>query len=201
MINIFFLFSAYFSKTVGFGSIFCAEMNSACKNTLIRVFLWDLQKTAIFSENFRIGHSMAIFMLTAKKLIYTTLAIFGFFPSNKHDSFGFRKVFLETKRENHKKQQIMITNIFFLFSAYFSKTIGLGSVYSAEMNYACKNNLIRVFSQDLQKTAIFSENFRTGYSMAIFMLTAKKINIYYFGYKWLLSHLTNMIHFVLGNFA
>ena len=35
----FFLFSAYFSKTVGFGSVFRAEMNSACKNTLIRVFL------------------------------------------------------------------------------------------------------------------------------------------------------------------
>ena len=38
---------------------------------------------------------MAIFMLTAKKLIYTNLAIFGFFPSNKHDSFGFRKFCLK----------------------------------------------------------------------------------------------------------
>ena len=34
---------------------------------------------------------MAIFMLTAKKLIYTNLAIFGFFLSSKHDLFGFRK--------------------------------------------------------------------------------------------------------------
>ena len=33
----------------------------------------------------------------------------------------------------------MITNIFFLFSAYFSKTVGFGSVFSAEMNFTCKN--------------------------------------------------------------
>ena len=38
---------------------------------------------------------MAIFMLTAKKLIYTNLAIFGFFPSKKHDSFSFRKFCLK----------------------------------------------------------------------------------------------------------
>ena len=50
--NIFFLFSAYFSKTEGFGSVFRAEMNSACKNTLIREFLWDLQKTASFLRIF-----------------------------------------------------------------------------------------------------------------------------------------------------
>ena len=37
--KIFFLFFAYFSKTVGFGSVFSAEMNSACKNTVNRGFL------------------------------------------------------------------------------------------------------------------------------------------------------------------
>ena len=53
----------------------------------------------------------------------------------------------------------MITNIFFLFSAYFSKTVGFGSVFSAETNSAGKNTLIRVFLQDLQKTAIFPRIF------------------------------------------
>ena len=48
-----------------------------------------------FSENFRTGYSMAIFMLSVQKLIYTNLAIFGFFPSKKHDSFGFRKFCLK----------------------------------------------------------------------------------------------------------
>ena len=39
MIDIFFIFFAYFSKTVAFGSVFSAEMNSAFNNTLMRVFL------------------------------------------------------------------------------------------------------------------------------------------------------------------
>ena len=95
MINIFFLISAYFSKTIGFGSVFRAEMNSACKNTLIMVFYIGFRENSLFSENFRTGYSMAIFMLTAKKLIYTNLAIFGFFLSNKHDSFGLRKFCLK----------------------------------------------------------------------------------------------------------
>ena len=38
---------------------------------------------------------MAIFMLMAQKMIYANLAIFGFFLSNKHDSFGFRKFCLK----------------------------------------------------------------------------------------------------------
>ena len=52
-------------------------------------------ENSLFSENFRTGYSMAIFMLTAKKLIYTNLAKFGFFLSKKHDSFGFRKFWLK----------------------------------------------------------------------------------------------------------
>ena len=43
----------------------------------------------------------------------------------------------------------MIINFFIPFFAYFSKLIYLGSVFSAEMNSACKNShenvLIRVF--------------------------------------------------------
>ena len=110
-------------------------------------------ENSLISENFQTGYSMAIFMLTAKKLIYTNLAIFGFFLSNKHDSFGFRKFCLKLIEKITKKEKLMITNIFFLFSAYFSKTVGFGSVYRADMNSACKNTLIRVFLQDLQKTA------------------------------------------------
>ena len=151
--NIFSLFSAYFSKTVGFGSVYSAEMNSACKNTLIRVFLQDLEKTASFLRIFE--QAIAWRFSFDQKIDHTNLASFP----KKH---GFRKFCFY--REN-----LMITNIFFLFSAYFSKTIGFGSVYSAEMNSACKNTLIRYFYR------ILAENFRTGYSMAIFMLTAKKL--------------------------
>ena len=126
--NIVFLFSAYFSKTVGFGSVFSAEMNSVEMNSFLRMQKYPnkgifigFRENSLFSENFQAiatGYSMAIFMLTnfrTKKLIYTNLAIFGFFPSNKHDSFGFRKFCLKLNRENHKKQKIMITYIFFYF--------------------------------------------------------------------------------------
>ena len=60
---------------------------------------------SLFSENFRIGYSMTIFMLTPKKLIYTNLAIFGFFLSNQHDSFGFRKFCLKLIEEITKNRK------------------------------------------------------------------------------------------------
>ena len=45
---LFFSFFAYFSKTIDFGSVFSAEMNSACKNTLISTFSYYLKTTAIY---------------------------------------------------------------------------------------------------------------------------------------------------------
>ena len=62
---------------------------------------------------------MAIFILTAKKLIYTNLAIFGFFLSNKHDSFGFRKFCLKLIEKITKNKKIMI--IFFSIFCIFFK--------------------------------------------------------------------------------
>ena len=152
---------------------------------------------SLFSENFRIGYSMAIFMLTAKKLIYTNLAIFGFFLSNKHDSFGFRKFCLKRNRENHKKQKIMITNIFFSIFCIFLKNRRLGLHFQGRNEFGMQKYPNKGIFIGFAENIHFSENFRTGYSMAIFMLTAKKLI-----YPNLASfHLTNMIHLVLGNFA
>ena len=89
-----------------FFSIFCIFLKNRslwlrfqCRNELYMhkypdngIFI-GFRENSLFSENFRTGYSMAIFMLTAKKLIYTNLAIFGFFLCNKHDSFGFRKFY------------------------------------------------------------------------------------------------------------
>ena len=50
IIRYFILFFAFFSKSVGLSSVFNAEMNSACQNTLIITFLWDLEKKAFFPE-------------------------------------------------------------------------------------------------------------------------------------------------------
>ena len=48
MIRYFIIFFAFSSKTVGLSSIFRAEMNFACQNTLITAFLWDLEKKGAF---------------------------------------------------------------------------------------------------------------------------------------------------------
>ena len=90
MIIYFFPFFAWFSKTIDFGSIFSAEMNSAFNNTQKSTFSKDLQKKAIQASIFAKPIAWRFFSLSAKKLISTNLAIFGFFPSKKHDSVGIR---------------------------------------------------------------------------------------------------------------
>ena len=67
-----------------------------------RIFITFAEKSHL-SENFQTGYSLAIFTLSAKKLVSTNLAIYGFFPSKKHDSVGITVFLLETFRENHKK--------------------------------------------------------------------------------------------------
>ena len=46
------LFFVFLSKTVGLSSVFNAEMNSTCQNTLLTAFLWDLEKKAVFLQIF-----------------------------------------------------------------------------------------------------------------------------------------------------
>ena len=52
VIRYFIIFLAFFSKTIGLSYVFSAEMNSACQNTLITAFLWDLEKKAAFPQIF-----------------------------------------------------------------------------------------------------------------------------------------------------
>ena len=56
-------------------------------------------------------------MLSAKHLIYTNLAILGFFPSNKHNSFGFRKFCLKLaeKIKNIENNDNISLSIFCIF--------------------------------------------------------------------------------------
>ena len=46
-------------KTVGFSTVFIADMNSVCKNTLVSVYLLTFHKGKI-SVNFIKGYSLAI---------------------------------------------------------------------------------------------------------------------------------------------
>ena len=43
-----FLFFLHFMKTVGFGTVFIADMNSACKNTLVSVYLLNFHRRQYF---------------------------------------------------------------------------------------------------------------------------------------------------------
>ena len=112
-----------------------------------------------FSPNICPYYSMTRWRLWAKKLINTILAQFDFFPSKKQDSIVFYAILLVTFRENHKKSRIMVIRYFILCFAFFSKTVGLSSVFSAEMNSACQNTLITAFLWDLEKKASFLQIF------------------------------------------
>ena len=85
MFRHFILFFAFFSKTVGLSSVFSAEMNSTCQNTLITAFLWNLEKKAFFLPIF----GRKIYWLWANKLINTIFAEFGVFVSKNPDSIVF----------------------------------------------------------------------------------------------------------------
>ena len=136
-------------------------------------------ENSLFSENFRTGYSMAIFMLTAKKLIYTNLAIFGFFPSNKTDSFGFRKQRKSQKIENNDNKY------FFSIFCIFFKNRRLWLRFQCRNEFCMQKYPNESIFIGFAENSHFSKNFRTGYSMAIFMLTAKKLiytNLAIFGF-------------------
>ena len=109
------------------------------------IFIGFAEK-AIYPSIFAKPIAWRFFSLSVKKLISTNLAIFDFFPSKKHDSVGIRHFLLETFNENHKKIENNDDEYFFPIFACFSKTIDFGSVFSAEMNSACKNTQISTFS-------------------------------------------------------
>ena len=72
----------------------------------LSTFSLDLQKKAIYSSIFAKPIGWRFFSLSAKQLISTNLAIFGFFPSKKLESVGIRHFCLRllekiTKIENN----------------------------------------------------------------------------------------------------
>ena len=62
----------------------------------------------------------------------------------------FSDILLKSFSENLKKlTEITKTNhfsiFFFFFFAFFTKIVGFGTVFIADMNSACKNTLISIF--------------------------------------------------------
>ena len=83
VIRYYILFFSFFAKTVGLSSVFNAEMNSACQNTLITTFLWDLEKKAAFPRIFAVIIGWQFGGYGPKKFINTILPEFDFFLSKK----------------------------------------------------------------------------------------------------------------------
>ena len=77
--QIFYFYFLHFSQKPQ--EVFSAEMNSACQNTLVTAFLWDLEKKKRFFPT--------IWRLWAKKIDQYLSAEFGVFPSKNHDSIVF----------------------------------------------------------------------------------------------------------------
>ena len=58
----------------------------------------------------------------------------------------FSDILLKSFSENYKKLiEIAKTNHFSIFFAFFTKIVGFGTVFIADMNSACKNTLISIF--------------------------------------------------------
>ena len=71
---------AFFMKTVGFCTVFIADMNSACKNILKSAFLLNLQIRHNFRQFYQRPCDSADFLKNVKN---SDFALFVFFPSKK----------------------------------------------------------------------------------------------------------------------
>ena len=82
---------------------------------------------------FHFCNAWRFFSLSAKKLMFTNLTIFGFFPSKKYDSVGIRHFCLRllekiTKRENNDNKYL-----FFSIFCMFLKNLGFW------LSFQCRN--------------------------------------------------------------
>ena len=177
MINIFFPFFACFSKTIDFGSVFSAEMNSACKNTQNKHIFIGFAEKSHLPFHFWKPIAWRFFSLSAKKLITTNLAIFGFFPSKKHDSVGIRHFCLRlsekiTKIENNDDKY------FFPIFCMFLKN------HRFWLSFQCRNEFCMqkypnkyIFIGFAEKSHLHF-HFCKAYSLAIFLVIGQKIDIH-----------------------
>ena len=125
-------------------------------------------------------------MSSAKKLISTNLAIFGFFPSKKHDSIGIINFCLKLLEKITKNKKIMI-NIFYSIFCIFLKT------HRFWLSLLCRNEFCMQKYPNKHISIGFAENshlwlsFCKGYCLVIFHVIGQKIHIHSFSYVWLFS--------------
>ena len=129
-----------------FYSIFCIHLKTLrfwlsfqCRNEFCMQKYPNTHIFIIFAENSHLclnfckGYSLAIFHVTAKTFISTNLAIFGFFPSKKHDPIGIINFCLKLLEKITKNKKIMLINIFDSISCIFLKT------HRFWLSFQCRN--------------------------------------------------------------
>ena len=72
-------------ETVGFSTVFIADMNSACKNTLVSVYLLNFHRRHNFG-NFIKGYSLAIQPIFSKMCKFLISLYLSSFPSKNNIS-------------------------------------------------------------------------------------------------------------------
>ena len=184
----YFIFCIFLKKNVELSSVFNAEMNSTCQNTLITTFLWYLEKKGVFLPNFCPYYGMAMWRLWAQRidliLFRPNLASFHLktmiplFLCNSASNF---------QRKSQKIEKITIIRYFILFFAFFSKTVELSSVFNAEMNSTCQNIHNNHIFMGFGEKSGFSTKFLPLLQYGDVEAMGQKIDQYHFGRIWRLS--------------
>ena len=171
----YFIFFLHFSqKTVGLSLIYSAEMNSACQNTPITAFSWDLEKKSCFPPSFCPYYSMAIWRLWEKKLINTILVEFDFFPSKNHNPI----VLCNSASNFQRKSQNIKNNgnqIFYFIFCIFLKNRMVELSFQRRNEFCMPKYPNNCIFMGFGEKSCFSPNFCPYYSMMIWRLWAKKL--------------------------
>ena len=109
-----FFYFCVFMKTVGFCTVFIADMNSACKNTLVGVYIYWISTEGTIPANFIKGYSLAIQPFFFKNLKISNFALFVFFSIYKWYFFTFCDTLLKSFSENFKQLTKMKDVLLFL---------------------------------------------------------------------------------------
>ena len=137
-----FYYFCVFMKAEGFCTVFIADMNSACKNTLVSVWFIEFP----YKAQFRLILSKAIalrFSRFCQKFKISNLALFVFLYHLKIIFYGF--LWQSSQEFQWKSQKINKKSMICYYFCVFMKTVGFCTVFIADRYSACKNTVVSVW--------------------------------------------------------
>ena len=177
IINIFFPIFFMFLKNHRFWLSFqCRNEFCMQKYPNKHIFIGFAEKD-IYPSIFAKPIDWRFFSLSAKKLISTNLAIFGFFPSKKHDSVGIRHFSLKLLEKITKNRNNDDKYVFSIFCMFFKN-------HRFWLSFLCRNEFCMQKYPNKHIFIGFAEkshlpfHFWKAYSLAIFLVIGQKIDIH-----------------------